>query len=835
MDTVIWNSHHLTSTYLPKQGCLQFPPSLPHCTFRKHRRKRRCPFFTTKLTVLATAAASDLSPVSSPAQEDPESTQLFEKLRDAERERINKQEEFERRADVQLERQLVMASDWSRKLLTIRGKLRGTEWDPYNSHRIHFSDFYKLLNSNLVNFIEYSNYGQTLSVILPYYKEDGKDEVIFRRHVVDRMPVDSWNDVWRKLHNQVVNVDVFNLNSVPVEIYSSVATAVIWSMRLALSIAVYLWIESVTKPIYSKLIPCDLGKPAKPIQLSPKQEALGSLGKSRAKFISAEETTGVTFDDFAGQEYIKRELEEIVRILKNDEEFQDRGIYCPKGVLLHGPPGTGKTLLAKAIAGESGLPFFATNGTDFVEMFVGVAASRVKDLFATARSNAPSIIFIDEIDAIGSKRGGPDLGGGGAEREHGLLQILTEMDGFKEFTSQVLLIGATNRLDILDPALLRKGRFDKIIRVGLPSKDGRLAILKVHARNKLFHSEVEKEALLLEIADLTKDFTGAELQNILNEAAILTARKDLDYIGREELLEALNRQKGLFETGLEDRIEIPEELKLRLAYREAAIAVLECYFPNPYCPFTKTHINSVNSQPNMQYAATVGRIFARKSDYVNSIVRACAPRVIEEEVFGVKNLCWISSRATLDASKRAEFFIMQTGMTAFGKAYYRNHGDIVPNLASKLEALRDEYMRYAVEKCSSILQEYRSAVETITDILLEKGEIESTEIWDIYKSAPRIPQPEVNPIDEYGALIYAGRWGIHGITLPGRVTFAPGNVGFSTFGAPRPMESQAVNDKTWKIIDGIWDKRVEEIKSAAVNELEDDKEIPQLLMASHFI
>nr|QKY65078.1 truncated AAA-type ATPase family protein [Passiflora auriculata] len=410
MDTLIWNRHHLTSSHLSKHRILQIPPSLPHCIFRKHRRKHGCPFFTTKLTVLATAAASDLSPESSPAQEDPESTQLFEKLRDAERERINKQEEFEGRADVQMKRQLVMASDWSRKLLTIRGKLRGTEWDPFNSHRIHFSDFYKLLNSNQVNFIEYSNYGQTLSVILPYYKEDGKDELIFRRHVDDRTPVDSWNDVWWKLHNQVVNVDVFNLNSVPVEIYSSVATPVIWSMRLALSIAVYIWIDSVTRPIYSKLIPCDLGKPEEPFLLPPKLE-LGSLGKSRAKFISAEETTGVTFDDFAGQEYIKRELKEIVRILKNDEEFRDRGIYCPKGVLLHGPPGTGKTLLAKAIAGESGLPFFATNGTDLVEMFVGVAASRVKDLFATARSYAPCIIFIDEIDVIGCKQGGPDVGG----------------------------------------------------------------------------------------------------------------------------------------------------------------------------------------------------------------------------------------------------------------------------------------------------------------------------------------------------------------------------------------------------------------------------------------
>ncbi|XP_058089746.1 probable inactive ATP-dependent zinc metalloprotease FTSHI 4, chloroplastic [Magnolia sinica] len=775
--------------------------------------------------------------------EDVESARLFEKLKDAERERIDKLEKLENKANMQLERQLVMASCWSRTLLTMQGKLKGTEWDPENSHRIDFSEFWRLLNSNNVQFMEYSNFGQTISVILPYYK-DGKNEesegnsnreIVFRRHVVDRMPIDCWNDVWQKLHHQLVNVDVLNVNTVSAEVYSTVATAVIWSMRLALSVALYLWIDSLMRPIYAKLIPCDLGTPTKKARQPLKRRALGSLGKSRAKFISAEETTGVTFNDFAGQEYIKRELQEIVRILKNDEEFQNKGIYCPKGVLLHGPPGTGKTLLAKAIAGEAGLPFFAANGTDFVEMFVGVAASRVKDLFASARSFAPSIIFIDEIDAIGSKRGGPDIGGGGAEREQGLLQILTEMDGFKVSTSQVLVIGATNRLDILDPALLRKGRFDKIIRVGLPSRDGRLAILQVHARNKFFRSEEEKEILLQEIADHTVDFTGAELQNILNEAGILTARKDLDYIGREELLEALKRQKGTFETGQEDSTEIPEELKLRLAYREAAVAVLACYYPNPHRPFTETDIRSIRSKPNMRYAETPGRFFSRKSDYVESIVRACAPRVIEEEMFGIDNLCWISAKATTEASTLAEILILQTGMTAFGKAYYRNQSDLVPHLAAKLEVLRDEFMRFAVNKCSSVLREYHSAVETITDVLLEKGEIKAEEIWDIYRKAPRIPQPAVHPVDEYGALIYAGRWGIHGVSLPGRVTFAPGNVGFATFGAPRPLETQIISDQTWKLIDGIWEKRMQEIKEEVSMEIKEDTEKPQLLMVDHFL
>ncbi|XP_016899296.1 probable inactive ATP-dependent zinc metalloprotease FTSHI 4, chloroplastic isoform X2 [Cucumis melo] len=751
------NSIQLSHPILPSTTSLGRIQLLPSCSSscsnhgsatktRSRHRSITFPKFRQHRVFTPKASSSDTDAVvaSANVEEDDESAQLFEKLKDAERQRINKLEELQRKANLQLERQLVLASSWSRALLTMRGKLKGTEWDPENSHKINFSDFWTLLNSSNVQFVEYSNYGQTMSVILPYYKDEtggsAKNEIIFRRHVIDRMPIDCWNDVWKKLHQQIVNVDVINVDAVPAEVYSSVATAVVWSMRLALSVALYLWIDNLTRPIYAKLIPCDLGVPKTLPNLPIKRSLLGSLGKSRAKFISAEETTGVSFSDFAGQEYIKRELQEIVQILKNDEDFQDKGIYCPKGVLLHGPPGTGKTLLAKAIAGEAGLPFFAANGTDFVEMFVGVAASRVKDLFASARSYAPSIIFIDEIDAIGSKRGGPDIGGGGAEREQGLLQILTEMDGFKVSTAQVLVIGATNRLDILDPALLRKGRFDKIIRVGLPSKDGRLAILKVHARNKFFRSEENKEALLEEIAELTEDFTGAELQNILNEAGILTARKDQDYIEREELLEALKRQKGTFETGQEDSTEIPEDLKLRLAYREAAVAILACYLPDTHRSFIETNIKSIRSRPNMHYDETPGRVFSRKIDYVNSIVRACAPRVIEEEMFGIDNLCWISSKATTEAAKLADLLILQTGMTAFGKAYYRHPGDLVPNLAPKLEALREEYLRYAVEKCFSILREYHSAVETITDILLEKEVIKAAEIWDIFEKAPRLPQ-----------------------------------------------------------------------------------------------
>ncbi|CAI5484554.1 unnamed protein product [Closterium sp. Yama58-4] len=335
----------------------------------------------------------------------------------------------------------------------------------------------------------------------------------------------------------------------------TIQLAATWGMRLALACGLYVGLERVLFPLYQ---PTKLEE--RPRSSHRKLTAvlnpdLGTMGQSRARYISAEEKTGITFDDFAGQDYVKRELQEVVRILRAAKEFEDLGVYCPKGVLLFGPPGTGKTLLAKAIAGEAGVPFFSVSGAEFVEMFAGVAASRVKDLFFRARQFAPAIIFIDEIDAIGSKRGtASDQGGGNIEREQGLIQILTELDGFQENQAKVLVIGATNRLDMLDPALLRKGRFDKVVRVGLPTEEGRFSVLKVHARNKAFKSEEEKLKLLREIAAATPDYSGAELMNILNEAAILAIRKDKDEIEREELLQAIDRVSGPGGGGGVDRV-----------------------------------------------------------------------------------------------------------------------------------------------------------------------------------------------------------------------------------------------------------------------------------------
>jgi len=379
---------------------------------------------------------------------------------------------------------------------------------------------------------------------------------------------------------------------------------------------------------------------------------------------------------------------------------------------------------------------------------------------------------------------------------------------------------------MLDPALLRKGRFDKTISIGLPTEEGRLAILRVHARNKGFKSEREKEELLKDLAATSFDYSGAELQNVLNEAAILAARKDKDIIEKAEIDEAIRRQAGEFATGEEDAVDASGEARMRIAYREAAIALLECYLPNPHRPFVKTNVREIDTYPNMEYTDSRNRVFAYKSDIVDSIVRACAPRLVEELIFGRDNLSWMSGSALSEAGLLADYMILKTGMTALGKVYYRTQQDVMLHIGPKVQALRDEYMRYAVEKCSSVLREYRSALETIAERLLEKEEVGAPEIWDIFHKTPRIPQPEITPVNEHGALMYAGRWGIHGVSLPGRVTFSPGNVGWVTFGAPRPRQLRVISNETWKMLDTIRDKNLEEIRErrAAEDEDEEDKD-----------
>ncbi|MCO5611399.1 hypothetical protein L7F22_069333 [Adiantum nelumboides] len=778
------------------------------------------------------------------SKQDERTRKFFEALRNKERNRMLRLKEISEKAKRQHELDSVQVREWAKFLSRFLGKAKGTYWDPEPGPDLMFSDFTKLLKDKKVQFMDYANAGEDVAVILPHRARDlqaslatptdGKandNKLVFRRYNIRQMPADGWNDIWDQLHQQLIHVNVINTKTIFSDIEPTLVIFVVWSMRVLLASVIFNWLRKKLYPWYKLRDPNDRPK-IKRLKLGRDGDYLGSLGQSRARFITAEESTGVTFDDFAGQEYVKRELKEVVKILKGAKEYMGLGVYCPKGVLLYGPPGTGKTLLARAIAGEAGVPFFSASGSEFVEMFVGVAAARVRDLFTRARQFAPSIIFIDEIDAIGAKRGGPDVGGGGVEREQGLIQILTELDGFQTSNSQVLVVGATNRLDMLDPALLRKGRFDKVVSVGLPTEEGRLEILRVHARNKDWRSELEKESFLKSIASSTIDYSGAELQNVLNEASILAVRKDKPFIEMEELEEAIQRQEGQFKTGEEDDVFVPDESRIRVAYREAAIAVLECYYPNRHRPFLNTTIRYYDTIPNINYAKRRGRVYAKKKDMVNSIVRACAPRVIEEQIFGEENVSWISGTSLEEAGSTADYLILQTGMTALGQLYYQTEQDLVTHLGPKVQALRDEYLRFALEKCASVLKEYRSAVETITEFLLEKTDIDADEIWHIFNSAPRIPQLEVAPVDEYGALLYAGRWGIYGVSLPGRVTFNPGFSGFVTFGAPRPMRTRVINEEVWRMMDA---KRIERMQR--YTKLKEDAEAasPEVVSAQQIL
>ena len=288
-----------------------------------------------------------------------------------------------------------------------------------------------------------------------------------------------------------------------------------------------------------------------------------NFGKSKARF-QMEAQTGVTFEDVAGVDEAKLEFEEVVSFLKRPERFTAVGAKIPKGVLLVGPPGTGKTLLAKAIAGESGVPFFSISGSEFVEMFVGVGASRVRDLFKKAKENSPCIVFIDEIDAVGRQRG-TGIGGGNDEREQTLNQLLTEMDGFEGNTG-IIIIAATNRVDVLDAALLRPGRFDRQVTVDVPDLQGRLAILNVHARNK----KISKEISLEVIARRTPGFSGADLANLLNESAILTARRRKEAITISEVDASIDRVIA----GMEGTALVDSKTKRLIAYHEVGHAIV---------------------------------------------------------------------------------------------------------------------------------------------------------------------------------------------------------------------------------------------------------------------
>jgi len=380
-----------------------------------------------------------------------------------------------------------------------------------------------------------------------------------------------------------------------------------------------------------------------------------NFGKSRARF-QMEAKTGVKFDDVAGIEEAKEELQEVVTFLKQPEKFTAVGARIPKGVLLVGPPGTGKTLLAKAIAGEAGVPFFSISGSEFVEMFVGVGASRVRDLFKKAKDNAPCIIFIDEIDAVGRQRGA-GIGGGNDEREQTLNQLLTEMDGFEGNTG-IIIIAATNRPDVLDAALLRPGRFDRQVTVDAPDIKGRLEVLQVHARNKKLDKSVSLEA----IARRTPGFTGADLANLLNEAAILTARRRKEGITLAEIDDAVDRVVA----GMEGTPLVDSKSKRLIAYHEIGHALVGTLLKD-HDPVQKvTLIPRGQAQGLTWFMPNEEQGLISRSQLKARITGALGGRAAEEVIFGAAEVTTGAGGDLQQLSGMARQMVTRFGMSDLG-------------------------------------------------------------------------------------------------------------------------------------------------------------------------
>ncbi len=452
-----------------------------------------------------------------------------------------------------------------------------------------------------------------------------------------------------------------------------------------------------------------------------KGSRINSFGKARAK-LGSEEKQKVFFSDVAGADEEKEELAEVVDFLKNPGHFQGLGAKIPRGVLLVGPPGTGKTLLAKAVAGEAGVPFFSISGSDFVEMYVGVGASRVRDLFENARKNAPSIIFIDEIDAVGRHRGA-GLGGGHDEREQTLNQLLVAMDGFGS-NEGVIVMAATNRPDILDPALLRPGRFDRQITVNYPDIKGREAILKVHAKNKPFEEDVNLNTL----ARSTPGFTGADLANLLNEAALLAARKGKKLIGNTELEEATIKVI----VGPQKKSKVVSEKDKKLtAYHEAGHAIVTHFLP------TQDKVHQISIIPSGRaggYTLSLpseDKSYRSKMEMEEEIISLLGGRVAEKLI--LEDVSTGASNDIQRATEIARDMITKYGMSdRLGPVVYGSgHGEVflgrdfsnTPNYSEKVAALIDEetlaLVNRAFDRAVAILEEHMEKLHFIAKFLME--------------------------------------------------------------------------------------------------------------------
>ncbi|GIV68093.1 ATP-dependent zinc metalloprotease FtsH [Caldilinea sp.] len=463
-----------------------------------------------------------------------------------------------------------------------------------------------------------------------------------------------------------------------------------------------------------------------------------SFGKSRARVFTGDKPT-VKFDDVAGADEAKEELKEVVEFLKEPQKFAALGARIPKGVLLVGPPGTGKTLMAKAVSGEAGVPFFSISGSEFVEMFVGVGASRVRDLFEQAKRNSPCIIFIDEIDAVGRYRG-TGLGGSHDEREQTLNQILVEMDGFGTDTN-VILIAATNRPDILDPALLRPGRFDRRVTMDRPDVNGRRAILDVHVRGKPIDPNVDLDL----IARQTPGFVGADLENVVNEAAILAARRNKRAIGMAELQEAVERV-GMGGPERRSRLMTPQEKKV-IAYHEAGHALVShfCKYSDPLHKVTIVPRGGAGGY--VWRVAEKDRMLAKRSYFLDNIAVALGGRVAEELVFGD-----VSNGAAMDIqqlTQMARAMITKYGMSEkMGPLQFGQQEELVflgrdlaeqrdysEEVAEAIDAEVQELVRAAYARVRKLLSENLDLLHKVANALLERETLSAEEFREVIAAA----------------------------------------------------------------------------------------------------
>jgi cell division protease FtsH len=452
-----------------------------------------------------------------------------------------------------------------------------------------------------------------------------------------------------------------------------------------------------------------------------------NLGKSPARF-DQKPDTGITFDDIAGIDEAKAEFEEIVSFLKEPERYTLVGAKIPKGVLLVGPPGTGKTLLAKAIANEASVPFYSVAGSEFVEMFIGIGAARIRDLFKKASENTPCIVFIDEIDAVGRERGA-GIGGGNDEREQTLNQLLTEMDGFKE-NKGVIVVGATNRVDILDAALLRPGRFDRQITVGLPDRLGRLGILKVHAKNKPLAEDVS----LVQLANRTPGFSGADLANLLNESAILATRYKKTTISKNEVNEAADRIiGGIAGSSMEDT-----KNKKLIAYHEVGHAIVGSLLENHDAVEKVTLIPRGGAKGLTWFAPEEDQTLVSRSQLLARIITTLGGRVAEKVVFGDPEITTGASNDLQQVTSIARQMVTRYGMSSIGPISLEDNGNEQMFLGGDNDAITDridtevcKIINHCEQVATKIVLDNRVIIDLIVEKLLDAETINGEEFREL--------------------------------------------------------------------------------------------------------